>query len=236
MVKDFPRTYTFIFSPSRINVKNVHWGLSDDQGERPWSSSWSSTSGNTENSVASVDSNGKVTAKAAGTTTLWLFGREGISSLDGSFAEASKQIEVVEIQPNNIAVTAPDKYDYVEGDTALDLTGLKVNAIYDRSKLEEYYPDANTYGDSLINVEVNDYEISGFDSTLIDKEQYVIVTLVRAGEQFHAVFPVKVNSKAVDSIDLDAPRYAYLEGEKQLDLTNLRVYANYSNAPREGSL
>lgn len=233
VVKDFPRTYTSIFSPSRINVKNVHWGLSDDQGGRPWSSAWSSTSGNTENSVASVDSSGKVTAKAAGTTTLWLFGREGISSVGGSFAEASKQIEIVEIQPNNIAVTAPDKYDYVEGDTELDLTGLKVNAIYDRSKLEEYYSDADTYGDSLINVEVNDYEISGFDPTLIDKEQYVIVTLVRAGKQFRAVFPVKVNSKAVESIDLDAPRYAYLEGEKQLDLTDLHVYANYSNAPRE---
>ena len=233
VVKDFPRTYTSIFSPSRINVKNVHWGLSDDQGGRPWSSAWSSTSGNTENSVASVDSSGKVTAKAAGTTTLWLFGREGISSVGGSFAEASKQIEIVEIQPNNIAVTAPDKYDYVEGNTELDLTGLKVNAIYDRSKLEEYYSDADTYGDSLINVEVNDYEISGFDPTLIDKEQYVIVTLVRAGKQFRAVFPVKVNSKAVESIDLDAPRYAYLEGEKQLDLTDLHVYANYSNAPRE---
>ena len=51
VVKDFPRTYTSIFSPSRINVKNVHWGLSDDQGGRPWSSAWSSTSGNTEGQI-----------------------------------------------------------------------------------------------------------------------------------------------------------------------------------------
>ena len=233
VVKDFPRSYTSIFSPSRIDVKNVHWGLTYDDGSRPWSSSWSSTSGNTENSFASVDSNGKVYGKSAGTTTLWLFGREGLTSLSGTFAEASKEIQVVEIQPNNVAVTAPEKYDYVEGDTELDLTGLKVSAIYDRSKLEEYYPDAADYGDSLISVDVDDYEVSEFDPTLIDREQYIIVTLVRAGEQFRSVFPVKVNSKKVESIDIEAPRYAYLEGEKQLDLSNLKVYANYSNAPRE---
>lgn len=233
VVKDFPRSYTSIFSPSRINVKNVHWGLSTDDGSRPWNSSWSSTSGNTENTYATVDSSGKVYGKSAGKTTLWLFGREGVTSVDGSFAEASKDIEVIEIQPNNIAVTAPDKYDYVEGDTELDLTGLKVSAIYDRADLEEYYPDADSYGDSLISVDVDDYEISGFDPTLIDKEQYVIVTLVRAGKQFRAVFPVKVNSKAVESIDITAPRYAYIEGVKELDLSGLKVYANYSNAPRE---
>ena len=233
VVKDFPRTYTSIFSPSRISVKNVHWGLSYDDGSRPWESAWSSTSGNTENSVASVDENGKVTGKSAGETTLWLFGREGLTSISGTYAEASKQIEVVEIQPNNVAVTAPDKYEYVEGDTELDLTGMKVSAIYDRSKLEEYYSDADSYGDSLISVDVDDYEVSDFDPTLIDREQYIIVTLVRAGQQFRSVFPVKINSKAVESIDLDAPRYAYLEGEKQLDLTDLHVYANYSNAPRE---
>lgn len=233
VVKDFPRTYTSIFSPSRINVKNVHWGLSTDDGSRPWNSSWSSTSGNTENTYATVDSSGKVYGKSAGKTTLWLFGREGVTSVDGSFAEASKEIEVIEIQPNNIAVTAPDKYDYVEDDTELDLTGLKVSAIYDRADLEEYYPDADSYGDSLISVDVDDYEISGFDPTLIDREQYVIVTLVRAGKQFRAVFPVKVNSKVVESIDITAPRYAYIEGVKELDLSGLKVYANYSNAPRE---
>lgn len=234
VVKDFPRSYTSIFSPSRISVKNVHWGLSADDGSRPWNSSWNSTSGNTENTYASVDaSSGTVSGKSAGKTTLWLFGREGLTSVSGTFAEASKEIEVVEIQPNNIAVTAPDKYDYVEGDTELDLTGLKVSAIYNRSDLEEYYPDAESYGDSLISVDVDDYEISGFDPTLIDREQYVIVTLARAGKQFRAVFPVKVNSKAVESIDITAPRYAYIEGVKELDLSGLKVYANYSNAPRE---
>lgn len=233
VVKDFPRAYSAIFSPSRITVKNTHWGLSYDDGSRPWSSSWNSTSGNTENSFATVDSDGKVYGKAAGTTTLWVFGREGLTSISGSFVEDSKQIEVVEIQPNNIAVTAPEKYDYIEGDTELDLTGLKVSAIYDRSELERYYSDADSYGDSLISVDVDDYEVSEFDSTLIDREQYIIVTLVRAGQQFRSVFPVKINSKAVESIDIDAPRYAYLEGETKLDLTDLKVYANYSNAPRE---
>ncbi|MDD6665654.1 MAG: Ig-like domain-containing protein [Eubacterium coprostanoligenes] len=233
VVKDFPREYSAIFSPSRISVKHTHWGLTYDDGTRPWNSSWNSTSGNTENSVATVDSNGKVYGKSAGTTTLWVFGREGATSLSGSYVEASKQIQVVEIQPKNIAVTAPEKYDYIEGETELDLTGLKVSATYDRNELANYYSDAESYGDSILSVDVDDYEISGFDPTLIDREQYVLVTLVRAGEQFRAVFPVKVNSKAVESIDITAPKYAYVEGVKQLDLSGLKVYANYSNSPRE---
>lgn len=233
VVKDFPREYSAIFSPSRISVKHTHWGLTYDDGTRPWNSSWNSTSGNTENSVATVDSNGKVYGKSAGTTTLWVFGREGTTSLSGSYVEASKQIQVVEIQPKNIAVTAPEKYDYIEGETELDLTGLKVSATYDRNELANYYSDAENYGDSILSVDVDDYEISGFDPTLIDREQYVLVTLVRAGEQFRAVFPVKVNSKAVESIDITAPKYAYVEGVKQLDLSGLKVYANYSNSPRE---
>ncbi len=113
------------------------------------------------------------------------------------------------------------------------MTGLKVSATYDRNELENYYSDAESYGDSILSVDVDDYEISGFDPTLIDREQYVLVTLVRAGEQFRAVFPVKVNSKAVESIDITAPKYAYVEGVKQLDLSGLKVYANYSNSPRE---
>lgn len=233
VVKDFPRSYTAIFSPSRITPKDVHWGVSTDDGGRPWEASWSSTSGNTENSLASVDSNGMVYGKAAGTTDLWVFGREGLTSVDGTYVEASKQITVVELEPRNIAVTAPEKYDYLEGDTELDLTGLEVSAIYDRSDLEEYYPDADAYGDSLISVAVTDYEISALDTSLIDREQYIIVTLTRAGQQFRAVFPVMIHSKAVESIDIDAPRYQYIEGETQLDLSELHVYANYSNAPRE---
>ena len=233
VVKDFPRTYNAIFSPSRISVKDTHWGLSFDDGARPWADSWSSTSGNTENSLAYVDSNGTVYGKSAGNTTLWVFGREGLTALGGSYAESSKQIEVVEIQPNNIAVTAPDKYDYIEGDTELDLTGLNVSAIYNRDDLAQYYPDAEDYGDSLISVDVDDYEISSLDTSVVDKEQYIIVTLTRAGKQFRSVFPVIINSKAVESIDVNPPRYKYIEGENQLDLNGLQVYANYSNAPRE---
>lgn len=233
VVKDFPRTYNAIFSPSRIDVKHMHWGLSLDDGSRPWEANWSSTSGNTENSYASVDSNGVVYGKSAGTTTLWVFGREGLTSISGTYAESSKQIDVIELQPNNIAVTAPEKYDYLEGDTELDLTGIKVSAIYNRDDLAQYYPDAEDYGDSLISVDVDDYEVSALDASLIDREQYILVTLTRAGQQFRSVFPVKINSKAVESIDIDAPRYRYIEGENQLDLSDLHVYANYSNAPRE---
>ncbi len=233
VVKDFPRSYSAIFSPSRIDVKKMHWGLSTDDGERPWEPKWSSTDGNMENSFASVDSNGMVYGKSAGTTMLWVFGREGATSVDGSYAESSKEINVVELQPNNIAVTAPEKYDYLEGDTELDLTGLKVSAIYNRDDLAQFYPDAEEYGDSLISVDVTDYEISALDTSLVDKEQYIIVTLTRAGQQLRSVFPVKIHSKAVESIDIDAPKYRYIEGENQLDLSGLHVYANYSNAPRE---
>lgn len=233
VVKDFPRSYNAIFSPSRIDVKRMHWGLSTDDGGRPWESKWSSTDGNTENSFASVDSNGMVYGKSAGTTTLWLFGREGVTSVDGSFVESSKEINVVELQPNNIAVTAPEKYDYLEGATELDLTGLKVSAIYNRDDLAQFYPDAEEYGDSLIPVEVTDYEVSALDTSLVDKEQYIIVTLTRADQQLRSVFPVKIHSKAVESIDIDAPRSRYIEGENKLDLSDLHVYANYSNAPRE---
>ncbi len=233
VVKDFPRSYTAIFSPSRINTKDIHWGLSTDDGERPWEAKWSSTSGNTENSYAYVDSNGVVYGKSAGQTELWVFGREGVTSISGSYAEDSMEISIIELQPNNIAVKAPEKYDYIEGDTELDLTGLEVSAIYNRSDLEEYYPDADSYGDSLISVNVTDYEISELDTSLIDKEQYIIVTLTRAGRQFRSVFPVKIHSKAVESIDIESPRYQYIEGENELDLTDLHVYANYSNAPRE---
>lgn len=233
VVKDFPRSYTAIFSPSRINTKDVHWGLSTDDGERPWKAEWSSTSGNTENTYAYVDSDGTVYGKSAGKTNLWVFGREGLTSVSGSYAEASKEITIIELQPNNIAVKAPEKYDYIEGDTELDLTGLEVSAIYNRSDLEQYYPDADSYGDSLISVNVTDYEVSEIDTSLIDKEQYIIITLTRAGHQFRAVFPVKIHSKSVESIDIESPRYQYIEGENELDLTNLHVYANYSNAPRE---
>lgn len=233
VVKDFPRSYTAIFSPPRIEAKNVHWGLSTDDGGRPWEAKWSSTSGNTENSLAYVDSNGMVYGKAAGTTYLWVFGREGLTSVDGTYVEASKEITVIELEPRNIAVTAPEKYDYLEGETELDLTGIEVTAIYNRSDLEEYYPDADQYGDSLISVPVTDYEVSALDTSLIDREQYIIVTLTRAGQQLRAVFPVMIHSKAVESIDIDAPRYRYIEGEASLDLSELHVYANYSNAPRE---
>ncbi len=233
VVKDFPRSYEAIFSPSRIEAKNVHWGVSTDEGERPWEAKWSSTSGNTENSCASVDENGMVFGKSAGATTLWVFGREGVTSVDGTFVEASKDITVIELEPRNISVTAPEKYDYIEGEAELDLTGLEVTATYNRSDLEEYYPDAESYGESLINVTVTDYEVSALDTSLIDKEQYIIVTLTRAGQQLRAVFPVIIHSKAVESIDIDAPRYKYIEGETALDLSELHVYANYSNAPRE---
>lgn len=233
VVKDFPRSYNAIFSPSRIDVKHSHWGLSTDAGERPWEASWNSTGGNTENSFAAVDSNGMVYGKSAGTTSLWVFGREGLTSISGSYAEASKEITVVELEPRNIAVTAPLKYDYIEGETELDLTGLAVSATYNRSDLEQYYPDADSYGDSLISVDIADYEVSPLDTSLIDREQYILVTVTRAGQQFRAVFPVMIHSKAVESIDIDAPRYQYIEGETQLDLSNLHVYANYSNAPRE---
>lgn len=232
VIKDFPRTYTASFSPSRISVKNVHWGVPTDAGARPWADSWDSTSGNQQNSIATVDNNGMVYGNAAGTTDLYVFGREGATKLTGSYKEDVKQIEVVELEPESITLTAPTRKNYLEGETELDLTGLKVVLNYNKADISRYY-DTTDWADADFSVEVTDYTVSEINQKILDNEQYILVTVTRAGEDYRGVFPIMLESKKVESIDLVAPRYIYSEGETELDLEGLEVTANYSNADSE---
>lgn len=232
VIKDFPRTYTASFSPSRISVKNVHWGVPTDAGARPWANSWDSTSGNQQNSIATVDNNGMVYGNAAGTTDLYVFGREGATKLTGSYKEDVKQIEVVELEPESITLTAPTRKNYLEGETELDLTGLKVVLNYNKADISRYY-DTTDWADADFSVEVTDYTVSEINQKILDNEQYILVTVTRAGEDYRGVFPIMLESKKVESIDLVAPRYIYSEGETELDLEGLEVTANYSNAASE---
>lgn len=232
VIKDFPRSYSAAFLPTRISAKNVHWGVPYDDGSRPWTADWSSTSGNQQNSVAAVDNNGVVSGVSAGETTLYVFGREGTTKLDGSFVEATKQIQVVELEPESITLAAPTRKNYVEGETELDLTGLKVSLNYSREAVSQYY-DTTDWADSDFSVEVTDYTVSEINQGILDNEQYILVTVTRAGEDYRGVFPILLESKKVESLTLTPPRYEYVEGETRLDLEGLEVTANYSNAPSE---
>lgn len=232
VIKDFPRTYNATFYPTRVAVKDKHWGVMTDEGERPWVSDWTSTSGNQQSSVATVDNNGVVTGLSAGETTLYVFGREGATKLDGSFAEASKEIQVIELEPESITLAAPTRTNYVEGETQLDLTGMKVSLNYSRETIGQYY-DTTDWEDKDFTVDVTDYTVSEINQGILDNEQYILVTVTRAGKDYRGVFPILLESKKVESLDLVAPRYVYSEGETQLDLEGLEVTANYSNAPSE---
>ena len=232
VIKDFPLSYSATFAPPRISVNNQHWGVSYDDGSRPWESAWSSTSGNQQNSVASVDANGTVSGLSAGTTTLYVFGREGLTSVDGSYAEATKDITVVELEPENLTLTAPTRTNYVEGETELDLTGLKVELNYSRETISQYY-DTTGWSDSDFTVEVTDYTVGEINQSILDTEQHILVTVTRAGKSYRGVFTITLESKKLTDITLENPRYAYNEGEYQLDLEGLTVTANYSNAASE---
>lgn len=232
VIRDFPISYTASYTPPRLDVKDVHWGVPYDDGSRPWVPDWDSTSGNQQNSVASVDNNGTVTGLAAGSTTVWYFAHEGLTSVDGSYAEATKDITVVELEPESITITAPTRTNYVEGETELDLTGLKVELNYSREAVSQYY-DTTGWSDSDFTVEVTDYTVGEINQSILDTEQYIIVTVTRAGKSYRGVFTITLESKKLTDITLENPRYAYNEGEYQLDLEGLTVTANYSNAASE---
>lgn len=232
VIRDFPIAYTASYTPPRLDVKDVHWGVPYDDGSRPWEPDWDSTSGNQQNSVASVDNNGTVTGLAAGSTTVWYFAHEGLTSIDGSYVEATKDITVVELTPQSISITPPDRKTYVEGETELDLTGMKIALRYNPEDVAQYY-DTTGWTDADYTVEVTDYEVSAINQSILDTEQYIMVTVTRAGGQIHTVFPITLESKKLTDITLDPPRYAYSEGEYQLDLEDLTVTANYENAASE---
>ncbi len=231
VIKDFPVRYTGSFSPERIGVTNTFWGLPTDNGITPFDDSVQvSGAKNQSNSIASVDENGVVTGKTAGKTDLHLYGKRLLTS----YAKTSKTIEVVEIEPKSITITPPYKTEYLEGDTELQTNGMKVELTYNRADIEKYYGDTSgMYTDEQLRVEVTDFEVSELNPNILDTEQYIVVSVVRAGKTFRGIFSVVIESKKVESIDLVEPRYKYLEGETTLDLTDLQVLAHYSNANPE---
>lgn len=231
VIKDFPVQYQGKFTPERLDITTTLWGLPTDEGEAPWEASNSlSKADNTENSIASVSSSGVVTGKEAGETTLHLFGRRLLTSHN----ETTKDITVVEIEPKSITVTPPSVSEYVEGDTELDLTDLKVELNYDRADIEQYYGDTSElYTDEQLRVEVTDYTVSEINQKILDTEQYIVISVVRAGKTFRGVFAITLASKDLTSIELTNPQYRYLEGAIKLDLSELKVLANYSNAESE---
>lgn len=237
VIKDFPYAYTSIHTPDRISVTRQFWGIVTDDGSAPWSASNTmgsvgSFSGNTSNSIASVDqSTGVVSGNAAGTTVLHTY----IANLLTTHLNITREITVVELEPRSIAITPPVKVDYVEGSTELDLSGMEVKLTYDREDIAAYYGDdiANAYTEEQLTVAVTDYTVSEVNTTILDTTQYILVKVTRAGRDYHAVFPVVVASKAVESIELENPQYKYVQGATNLDLSALRVKANYSNAESE---
>lgn len=236
IVVDFPHSFSSVHSPARVDTSRQYWGIAQDNGQAPWGSTNNSSflasfDGNVENSYASIDSRSAlVTGKQPGTTTIWTYMARNMTS----HQNLSKQINIVEIVPKSITLTAPEKDEYLEGETELDLTGMEVKLTYDREELMKYYPDAESYTDEQLTVSVTDYKVSEINPNLLDNEQYIIVTVSRAGKDMRAIFPITVKSKQVDTIEIkNAPKYDYLEGETELDLTGLTVVANYLNAPSE---
>lgn len=236
VIVDLPHAFSMKTYPTSLSQSATHWGAIKDDGTAPWTASnvLNALSGfssniNAENDYISVSADGTVTAKKAGSTTLF-----GISRyLYQSYIERTKDIELIEIEPESITIKAPDKSEYLEGETELDLTGMEVYLTYNKESLAPYYPDWESYTDEELKCQVTDYEVSEVRFDLLDMTQYIIVSVDRAGKTYNAVFTVTVNSKQVESIDIKGPdKTVYVEGE-ELDLTGLEVTANYSNADSE---
>ena len=230
VIVDFPRQFTSTSYPSRINSSIRYWGLNTDEGAAPWNiNDLVITSINQQNANASIDSNGIVTGIEAGEVEVYSYLSNIVSEID-----AKKTVNIVEIKPASITITAPTKYEYLEGETELDLTGLEVYVKYNRDDIARFYPDAASLTDEQLTVKVEDYTVKEPNLEVFDAEQYIVVSLERAGENVNAVFPIYISSKAVESIDVTAPeKYEYFEGDMELDLTGLAVTANYENADSE---
>lgn len=245
LIKDFPFEYYSNSYPSDLDRTRQCWGIINDDGTPPWkpsntlySSLWATFDGNTSNSIADVvtetdfDSpKTMVVGKQAGTTTIHHF----MANLLTTNLNLTKEITVVEIEPKSISITPPTRTEYIEGNTALDLTGMEVALKYNREDIAKYYGDeyANSLTEEQLTVNVNDYTVGEVNNEILDNVQYILVSVVRAGKSFNAVFPITVKAKDVTGIELENPQYKYVEGDTELNLTNLKVKANYSNADSE---
>ena len=246
VIKDFPVTFSSTHTPERIQTTRQYWGVVTDDGAAPWNPTNTMGSdnlaykfkGNMQNSLLKVDAatdgsavTGKLIGLEAGQTTIHHYMARYLTTSQN----LTKNIEVVEIQPESIAIEAPTKTEYIEGNTTLDTTGMKVKLTYKREDIAKYYGEeiANQYTIEQLTVPVTDYKISEINTNILDTEQYILVTVNRAGKAYNAVFKVLVKSKEVTGITLKAPKYDYREGDKILDLTGLEVTAQYANAEPE---
>lgn len=231
VVLDIPHSFEMTTYPTSLDQSATYWALVKDDGTAPWnvSNAYMGNNRNTENAYASVSDSGVVTGKAAGKTTLYGFSRYLLQS----HVERTKEIEIVEIAPESITLKAPTKTEYLEGDTRLDLTGLEVYLNYNKESLAPYYSDWESYTEESLRCQVTDYTVSELNPNALDTQQYIIVTVNRAGHTYNAVFSVQVNSKQVDSLIITPPeKYRYFEGE-EFDTTGLLVTVNYLNAASE---
>lgn len=235
VVRDFPREFSFQKYPERTTVISKVWGVAYDDGTAPWDepstlSRPSDSKANHDNSVSSISTDGVVTAKDVGSTDIYLY-----ASASGGYKVVQKSINTIEVEPTSITITPPTKTDYVEGDTDLDLTGMEVYLTYSKDALKPYYADADSFTEEQLKVKVDDFVVREMNTSLLDAEQYILVSVTRAGKTLNTVFPITIASKQVNSIEVTkAPdKYEYLEGVEELDLTGLEITANYDNAISE---
>lgn len=235
IVRDFPRQYKYETYPSRVDVGSYVWGMEDDEGNAPWDepstlSRPSYSKANHSNSVSNISEGGTLTATGIGSANLHLY--ISISGLNFNYTQVQKTVDFVEVEPTSITITPPTKTDYVEGDTELDLTGMEVYLTYSKDALKPYYSDAESFTEEQLKVQVDDFVVREMNTSLLDAEQYILVSVTRAGKTLNTIFPITIASKQVNSIEVTkAPdKYEYLEGGEELDLTGLEITANYDNA------
>lgn len=231
VIRDIPHGFTLKTYPESLSQSASYWAIEKDDGSAPWSVSntYTGSNRNTENEYASVSDDGIVTGKKTGTTTLYGFSRYLLQT----HVERTKEIEIIEILPESITLKAPDKTEYIEGETELDLTGMEVYLNYNKEDLAPYYSDWESYTVDQLKCQVTDYKVSGLNSKIVDTPQYIIVSVERAGKTYNAVFTVTLNSKQVDSITITPPdKTVYVEGE-DFNSTGIKVVANYLNAESE---
>ena len=180
-------TITATFDPDEESISAVTW-TSDNE------------------SVATVDSDGKVTAVAAGTANI-----KAEITYAGRTYYATSKVTVTAVEVSSIAVkTNPTKTQYFVGDS-LDTTGLEITVTYNNGKTEDI-----TEG----------FEIGTFSSA---SAGWKTVKVTYGGKS--TTFRVRVSAIVVTELVVDAEpdKTVYFIGDTDFDTTGLVVRAVYNN-------
>ena len=169
-------------APDKAEYRDVAWSSSDT-------------------TIATVDANGVVTAKAKGSCEI------RARSLDNPNCIDTITITVGDAGIVKIQVTAPDKTDYLVGEE-LDLTGFQAIAVYSDGTEKD------------ITAEVT---LSGYDKTKAG-EQTVTVSY----EGMNASFTVSVKAELA-GITLTPPEKLQYEVGDKLNLQGMKVVARYTD-------